>query len=201
MADPFFLSGPGAKRKRPATAAATATAKPTAAKAKKAVGKPNATDRRRTGGARKAVDEELDDEDDDDDDENGGRGAKGSADLDDGAGDVEDRETAAEKRVRLARQYLDTLARPRLVDGDGNADSDGGDDDDDNRDAVATRLLQDVVHNADLRNTGRGTRTAADLCGWEGARRSGRTAGGAAIPAHHHAATQRANGRAAATDH
>jgi hypothetical protein len=58
---------------------------------------------------------DLDDEDD------GGGASDG-----DGAGEAEDHETPAEKRVRLAKQYLDALARPAGTPCPGAAAASGG---------------------------------------------------------------------------
>ena len=65
------------------------------------------------GSSRRDADEDGDAEDEivgfgdlDDDEEPAG------AEDEDGGSDPLDRETAAEKRVRLAKQYLDVLARP-----------------------------------------------------------------------------------------
>ena len=78
----------------------------------------------------------LDDDDDDDDDDD----AAGSDGESPDEEDEEKKETPAEKRVRLAKQYLEALARPAAAAEDEEAGSDLEEGD---RDRIAARLLQD----------------------------------------------------------
>jgi len=113
-------------------------------------GKP-AKDKKAAGGNAKGAnrskavrDEEEDDDDvgytgldDDDDDDDDAAGSDGESPDEE---DEEKKETPAEKRVRLAKQYLEALARPAAAAEDEEAGSDLEEGD---RDRIAARLLQD----------------------------------------------------------
>jgi len=111
------------------------------AKDKKAAGG-DAKGAKRSKATRDQEDDEEDDDDvgytglDDDDDDD----AAGSEEESPDEEDEELKETPAEKRVRLAKQYLEALARPAAADEDEAAGSDLEEGD---RDRIAARLLQD----------------------------------------------------------
>ena len=116
MPDPFFVSSKGQKRKRAPTASSSSKTTERAPK-KQNRGQPaRATKSQKSGSApttKKRVDEELQSDD-------GSRGDGGNvddldltrSDSDDGAsGEEDEHETPAEKRLRLARLYLESVKK------------------------------------------------------------------------------------------
>ncbi|TFK20629.1 WD40 repeat-like protein [Coprinopsis marcescibilis] len=136
MPDAFFASNKPRKRKRSTSAAEGSASHSRAALRKKpsaASKQPPAPSKRK-----RALDEELSDQTSDDD---GSVGDLRADDIDPGAsGEDDDDETPAEKRLRLAKLYLETV-KSNLADGEFDAA-------DIDKELIASRLKQDVLEHS-----------------------------------------------------